>query len=252
MLIYGYLYLYLTLKVPHFIYKLFGSFYGYFISSIEGTNEALRIIQWEDYRLHLLQSSPYNDSNRLEKYGYKVYSQNDEDGIIAEIFNRIGITNKIFVEFGVQNGLESNTHLLLLKDWKGLWIEGSESSCREINVLFNEVINGSHQLIVINEFITKDNINEIIQSANITGEIDLLSIDIDGNDWHIFNEISIVNPRVIVIEYNAKLPPDLEWVMPYNPSRMWDGSDYFGASLKAIEKLAEKKDIHWLELISQV
>ena len=232
------------MKVPHFIYKLFSPFYGYFISSIEGTNEALRIIQWEDYRLQLLQSPPYNDPTRLEKYGYKVYSQNDEDGIIAEIFNRIGITNKVFVEFGVQNGLESNTHLLLLKDWKGLWIEGSESSCQEINVLFNEVINGSHQLIVINEFITKDNINEIIQSANITGEIDLLSIDIDGNDWHIFNEISIVNPRVIVIEYNAKLPPDLEWVMPYNPSHMWDGSDYFGASLKAIEKLAEKKRIY--------
>ena len=64
-------------------------------------------------------------NKHLEKYGFKVYSQSDEDGIIEEIFNRIGTTNKKFIEFGVENGLESNSHYLLLKGWNGLWIEGS-------------------------------------------------------------------------------------------------------------------------------
>lgn len=76
----------------------------------------------------------------LEPYGYKVYSQNDEDGIIQEIFNRIGTTNKQFVEFGVQDGLESNCHLLLFYGWRGLWIEGSSEFCREIETKFRPVI----------------------------------------------------------------------------------------------------------------
>lgn len=70
----------------------------------------------------------------LEQYGYKVYSQNDEDGIISEIFNRIGVTNKIFVEFGVQDGLESNCHYLIHKGWSGLWIEGDSDYCEKINI----------------------------------------------------------------------------------------------------------------------
>ncbi len=96
----------------------------------------------------------------LEPYGYKVYSQNDEDGIIHEIFKRIGTINKSFIEFGVQNGLESNCHLLLFYGWKGLWIEGDEVFCSEIETKFRTVIRNG-QLKIINRFITKDNINEI-------------------------------------------------------------------------------------------
>jgi len=80
------------------------------------------------------------DTIRLERYGYKVYSQNDEDGIIAEIFKRIGTTNKKFVEFGVQDGLECNGHFLLHKGWHGLWLEGSSKYCKEIRDNFKEPI----------------------------------------------------------------------------------------------------------------
>lgn len=97
----------------------------------------------------------------LEPYGYKVYSQNDEDGIIHEIFNRIGTTNKTFIEFGVENGLESNCHLLLFYGWKGLWIEGSADCCSEIRTRFRPVIENG-QLCIVNAFIMKDNINKII------------------------------------------------------------------------------------------
>lgn len=182
------------------------------------------------------------DSKYLEPYGFKVYSQNDEDGIINEIFNRIGTTNKTFIEFGVQNGLESNCHYLLLKGWSGLWIEGSKAYCRDLRKRFKPVIEDG-RLKLINVFITKDNINSLFEKAgfNMEKEIDLLSIDIDGNDWHVWEAISIIRPRVVVIEYNAKFPPDFDWVMPYDANHVWDLSDRHGASLKAMERLGRKK-----------
>src|ERR1700758_747686 len=87
---------------------------------------ALTYIDGEQYRRTLLSDNKYRNETRLERYGFKVYSQCDEDGIIQEIFNRIGLTSSTFVEFGVGNGLENNTLKLLLEGWSGLWIEGNE------------------------------------------------------------------------------------------------------------------------------
>jgi hypothetical protein len=173
----------------------------------------------------------------LERHGYKVYSQNDEDGIIAEIFNRIGVTKKVFIEFGVQNGLESNGHFLLHKGWSGLWIEGSKQSYDELLNHFKAPI-ASGQLAVCNAFITAENINRLIEvQGKIKGEIDLLSVDIDGNDYHVWKAVNCVSPRCVVIEYNAKFPPVYEWVLEYNPNHIWDLSDRYGASLKSLELL---------------
>ena len=189
----------------------------------------------------LLTQKRFQNDKCLEKHGFKVYSQNDEDGILEEIFKRIGTTNKIFIEFGVQNGLECNTHYLLHKDWHGLWMEGSKNSVKEILVRFFPVIR-TNQLKCLNAFITKDNINDLINSAGIGGEIDLLSIDIDGNDYYVWEAINVVQPRVVVIEYNAKFPPNHVWKMAYNEKHVWDGSDCHGASLKALELLGRELD----------
>lgn len=175
----------------------------------------------------------------LERYGFKVYSPNDEDGIIEEIFNRIGTTNKIFVEFGVQNGLECNSHYLLHKDWRGLWLDGNTNAVNEIGARFYPVLKTA-QLKCVNAFITKDNINTLIANAGIVGDIDLLSIDIDGNDYYVWEAINVIRPRVVVIEYNAKFPPNHDWKMAYCEKFVWDGSDWQGASLKALELLGHK------------
>lgn len=185
----------------------------------------------------------FEDSLFLEAYGFRVYSQNDEDGIISEIFDRIGATNKRFIEFGVQNGLESNSHYLLHKGWNGLWIEGDSDFCKEINDKFRPVIK-TGRLTVVNEFITKDNINQLFVNGGVQGEIDLLSVDIDGNDYHVWKAINAVSPRVVIIEYNAKFPPECEWCMAYNEFHMWDGSDRHGASLKSLELLGNEKGYH--------
>ena len=181
----------------------------------------------------------WEDAKCLERYGYKVYSQNDEDGIIQEIFRRIGTTDKRFIEFGVQNGLESNCHYLLHKGWSGLWIEGSERYVREIRDRFRPVIKAK-RLKARNAFITSDNINELFTGEGFSGEIDLLSIDIDGNDYYVWQAVKAVNPRVVVIEYNGKFPPDLDWKQAYNSGHVWDGSDWQGASLKALELLGRE------------
>ena len=179
------------------------------------------------------------DKKCLEYHGFKVYSQNDEDGIIEEIFNRVGTTNKIFIEFGVENGLECNSHYLLFKGWRGLWIDGGETHVKEIQKKFAPVI-ANGKLNVLNAFITRENINELFVAGNVTGEIDLLSIDIDGNDWHVWKAIDVVKPRIVVIEYNAKFPPNCEWKQAYDKYHIWDGSDWHGASLKSLELLGRE------------
>jgi hypothetical protein len=182
----------------------------------------------------LTASARYQNPKHLIPFGRKIYSQNDEDGIIREIFNRIGPTNKTFVEFGIGNGLENNTLALLFEDWRGLWIDASTDSIQNVCEHFSEVIDAG-RLSAIESFITKANINDLI-SAHITDrEIDFLSVDIDGNDYHVLRAITCINPRVIAIEYNAKFPPPTLFCMDYAETHTWRGDDCFGVSLKFLE-----------------
>jgi hypothetical protein len=197
-------------------------------------------IETEDLVLRLLANQKYSDPKRLERFGYKVFSQTDEDGIIAEIFRRIGETNRTFVEFGSGPGAENNTIFLLYKNWQGLWIEGDAKGAEKARHTYGNLIR-TGQLSIKNDFVSPDNINKLITEGGIAGEIDLLSIDIDGNDYHVLDAIACISPRVIVAEYNAKLPPPVEWVMPYDPSHSWQGTDYFGVSLAAYVELATRK-----------
>ena len=201
--------------------------------------ETLTIIEKERYLRELFSEPKYSSAKRLERYGVKVYSQYDEDGIIQAIFSRIGLTSKKFIEFGVGNGRENNTLKLLLEGWNGLWIEGSEHFVSQINHVFKDPIS-ENKLRVKQAFINRDNINELIKPY-FSGEIDLLSIDIDGNDIYILESIGVVNPRVIIIEYNGKFPPPMSLAQRYNPDHRWDESDYGGASLEAITKVADRK-----------
>jgi hypothetical protein len=189
-----------------------------------------RFKYYEEIKAAAATSSPKS----LIAYGQKIYSQNDEDGIIAEIFTRIGTTNKVFVEFGVGNGLECNTRALLFSGWKGLWIEGDQQQVNAMQQQLPSAIEDG-RLSVLHAFITKDNINALITSRIAETEIDLLSVDIDGNDCHVLSEISCVKPRVIVIEYNAKFPPPLQYCQQYQETHRWKGTDDFGASISFLD-----------------
>lgn len=172
--------------------------------------------------------------------GRKIYSQTDEDGIIEEIFNRIP-NNKTFLEIGIQTGVECNSHYLLLKDWKGIWVEGSEKYCQVIEKrLGGRSFTG--KLDVVSSFINRDNIVGIFKNAHEflqVKEIDFFSLDIDGNDYHIMEELfkNNVFPKVVCVEYNAKFHPPHRLKVAYNPAHIWDETDYMGCSLQAYTDL---------------
>jgi len=189
-------------------------------------------------------SKPRNmHPKRLLRYGFKIYSQNDEDGILEEIFRRIGVGDRRFVEFGVQTGFECNTVKLLVEGWKGLWIEASSQSAGRIREHFSDFLS-SRNLCLLEKMVTAENINSLLTQAGFVGDIDLLSIDIDFNDYWVWRAIEAARPRVVMIEYNASLRPPLSLVVPYSPTSVWGGGNYFGASLEALVRLARDKGYH--------
>jgi len=203
--------------------------------------ENLRNLAVEDYISRQLQENArYQNPRRLNRYEYQVYSQNGEDGIIAEIFNRIGIEKRFFVEFGVGDGLENNTAYLLLKGYAGCWIESNSEQVKRIDQKFSLLIKNK-RLKVMNARVSQENIESLFKEASIPQEFDLLSIDIDGNDYWVWKAIDAYHPRVVVIEYNAMYPPDIACVAKYNPEFQWDQTSYYGASLKSLETLGTDK-----------
>jgi len=187
----------------------------------------------------ILSKPEYSDPLRLDRFGYRCYSQHDEDGIIQEIIRRQGKGPMTFVEFGVGDGLENNTLLLLKQGWRGLWIDASPENASAIRSRFETQIK-TGQLSFLERMITRENINGLIDT-HFSGEIGLLSIDIDGNDYYVWEAIEVVAPQIVVIEYNAKYPPPIKWSISYNPDHVWDYSDYQGASLAALAELGNKK-----------
>jgi tetratricopeptide (TPR) repeat protein len=198
------------------------------------TNQLLGAI----YYNQIMAMDRYADPKRLLRYGYKVYSQGYEDGIIQEIFSRIGITNKRFIEFGSETQ-ENNTLFLLISGWKGLWLD---AKALDLRPLAHHVTNGTLKFGQV--FITEKNINTAIREHYGTGEIDLLSIDISGNDYWVWKALDVVNPRVVVIEYNSSFSPFSSMTANYvaeDQLKQINRLNDFGASLKAYEKLGADK-----------
>ncbi len=181
--------------------------------------------------------------NNLAEVEFKVFSQFGEDGIIQYLINNIPLKNKIFIEFGVQNYKESNTRFLLINNnWKGLIID---SDSKSIDYIKNDEIYWRYNITAISKFITKENINNIFTSNGFEGDIGLLSIDIDGNDYWVWDAINVVNPRIVICEYNSIFGSKDAVTIPYDPSfnrtEAHFSNLYFGASLPALCHLANKK-----------
>jgi hypothetical protein len=184
-------------------------------------------------------------NGNLRAAEFRVFSQWGEDGIIQALLSAIpkASLRKIFVEFGVSNYVESNTRFLLVNDnWSGLVIDGSE---KNVDFIRRDPIYWQHNLKAECRFITRDNINELIRGIGISGEIGLLSVDIDGNDYWVFERIDCVNPAIIITEYNARFGPDRAVTVPYDDKFLRGTAHhsmiYYGASLKALTQLANQK-----------
>lgn len=160
----------------------------------------------------------------LNKYEMSVYSQNGEDGIIKAIFKQIGNYNKFAVEFGCWSN-EANTILLKRNGWTCLQMDGNGD--------------GTH---IKKEFITRENINILLDKYNVPRDMDLLSVDIDGNDYWVLKEIlTYYRPRCIVVEYNSTIDVSESKAIIYNAKQTYNyGDNYFSASLLAFQRLCAK------------
>ncbi len=204
-------------------------------------------LDYEEMKMQLgklldINSTKINSSN-INDYEFKVFSQWGEDGIINYLIKNLHIENEVFVEFGVENYKESNTRFLLKNsNWTGLIIDNSKKNIEEIK---RDPIYWQYTLKAVCEFIDRDNINIILENNLSIKKIGLLSIDIDGNDYWIWEVINSVDPSIVIIEYNSILGIDKSLVVPYkknfNRTKAHHSNIYYGASLLAINKLAERK-----------
>jgi hypothetical protein len=197
-----------------------------------GELESLRMIE-----LNMRSNPRFTDPRRLLLHGFQVCSQNQEDGMIHEIFNRIGITGKVFAEIGVGDGVENNTAFLLSQGWTGFWIDGNPAMLKMI-ARRNDLNGGCLRPLVA--MVTKENISQLFERMGVPREFDLLSLDIDQNTYYAWEGLEKFRPRVVVVEYNGMIPPYVDWKVHHHPERGFDGTNNYGASLKALELLGRR------------
>lgn len=179
--------------------------------------------------------------------GFGIYSQHDEDGILLYIFGLIGAVSYRSVEICAGNGIECNTaNLLLNHRWTGLLVDGNSENVKIAKEFYLSRPETMHwPPDVVEAWLTRDNVNEVIQTAGYSGEIDLLSLDVDGVDYWMWEAITVITPRVVVLEYNHLLGPEVSVSVPYQADFVAEytefGSDYAGASLQAFVKLGRAK-----------
>jgi len=181
--------------------------------------------------------------DELRRAQFSVYSQFGEDGILQFLVQRVPIEREIFVEFGVEDYSESNTRFLLVHDnWRGLILDGGET---HVEFLRRTGLGWRHHIDAVSAFVDRDNINGLIGSAGIEGDIGVLSVDIDGNDLWVLEAIDVVSPRILVVEYNSTFGPEAAVTVPYDPrferGRAHYAHLYWGASLAALDRVAARK-----------
>jgi hypothetical protein len=184
--------------------------------------------EFDRLQRELQASMPQNPAAR----GFKVYSQCDEDGIVQDICSTIGLERGVFAEIGCGDGRENNTHYLLLKGWRGVWIDADSQNMGALR----HALPASSALRLVEALVTRESVLQLLRPAleSFDSGLDVLSIDVDGNDLAIAQSVAAAfRPKIIVGEYNAKFPYPMVTEITYKPQQKWQGDDYHGASLAA-------------------
>jgi hypothetical protein len=174
--------------------------------------------------------------DRLSDAEFRVYSQFGDDGIIQYLIHHLAVAPQTFVEFGVENYTEANTRFLLVNDnWRGLVMDASADYMASVQ---GEDLYWKHELTAVAAFIDRDNINALLSEHGFTGDLGLLSVDIDGNDYWVLERIECVHPVVIVAEYNSLFGSHTPVSIPYSAgfyrTRAHHSNLYWGCSLAAL------------------
>lgn len=174
---------------------------------------------------------------------FRVFSQWGEDGIIEWLVAALPEIPRTFVEFGVETYVEANTRFLLQnRNWRGLILDGDP---RHESVIRSDPISWRHDLTFRQAFITAENIDDLISKSGFAGDIGILSIDVDGNDYWILDRIACVRPAIIICEVNPtfgdRLPVTIPYQADFDRVRAHHSGVYFGASIAGLRMLAERK-----------
>lgn len=185
-------------------------------------------------------SPPLDDIREAE---FKVFSQFGDDGILQYLLSHVGIEDDSFIEFGVADYTESNTRFLLVNDnWRGLVID---SGAKNIRTIRRDPLFWRHELLAIQAFVTRENLNALIGESGIGSRPSILSIDIDGNDYWVWEALDVVTPAIVVIEYNSLFGARRAVTIPYQADFDRGQAHYSGlfggCSLRALGLLAERK-----------
>ncbi len=184
----------------------------------------------------------YTHSLSLARHHAQLYSQNGEDGMIAEAFRRIGTTNRVFVEIGVEDGQQNNTRLLLEQGWTGVWVDGNAAMLAAARSTFAAYI-ARGALRIVEGIVDVETVNTLLEGIGLPPVVDFLSLDIDQNTSHAWRALRL-RARVGCIEYNAALPPTVPREVPYDRTQHWTGTNWYGASLKTLEQIGMAKGMH--------
>ena len=187
---------------------------------------------------------------QFSQTGFKVYSQTDEDGILLFIFSIIGTKSKKCIEICAGDGVECNSaNLIVNHGWHGLLVDGDAKLIEKGVKFYRQNSNTRvYPPVLVHAWITRDNVNEVLAANEFTGDVDLLSIDMDGVDYWIWEAISCINPRVVVVEFQDILGPSRSYTVPYSDSfnayehpTTAGMPNFCGASLPAFVKLARSR-----------
>lgn len=210
------------------------------LGALRASIDTLKVLAAQSLVQNCKAAGPISELRQME---FKVFSQFGDDGIIQCLIQRLQPLPDTFVEFGVENYRESNTRFLLLNNnWRGLVLDEDEAA---INYIQSDEIYWRHTLTALRAFVTRDNINDLLREAGFSGEVGLLSIDVDGNDYWIWEKLDVVDPVIVIVEYNSIFGPDLAVTIPYDDQfvrhRAHYSGQFWGASLQALTGLADRK-----------
>jgi len=168
-----------------------------------------------------------------------LYAQGTEEAILERLMAFIQPGNRFCVDIGASDGLRNSNTALLLRErgWTGLLVEGSSYRYRRLQNHYGEAAKVQLRHVQVQP----DAVEDLFAEAGVPENFDLLSIDIDGNDYWIWRAIGRYSPSIVVIEYNPYYTPPERWVMCFNPGHAWDGSTYYGASLESLYHLGKDK-----------
>jgi hypothetical protein len=216
--------------------------WGRVLREVVSANQGVQQILSRSYRASLHPQLPLADLNDIE---FRCFSQNGEDGILLYLFSVVGATNKKVVEICAGNGIECNAaNLIINHGWSGLLVDGDARNIAEAQQFYARCRDTfAQQPNLVCSWVTAENVNALVSHPDFVGEIDLLSLDLDGMDYWVWKALTCVRPRVVMLEFNSRWGPERAVTLPYQADFRMDWHRHpwcSGASLSAFVNLGRQ------------